>query len=287
MIKKLLISSLLLAVGYAADAGAETISCDGCTPAEMQEWAIMTAAYSGYSYSEIYVINRHEGKIRRYAVSLDQPGQDVPGQIPDGSTSYGTAVEYPVPISLADYFSIAVQIDGNTYFMPMSADLPDSMYDIVNNPAKEAVMLEWVRTTPENDFNTLLMRAQMLLDIPVFDLNKVKVTITLRAADGSYVTVFFDPVTKKWTRQPGTTKDSSNNVIPATKAELTGGVDSFRQYHFNNSMDQGRFVNQAILLGATFVGPVGSMPGGVVCTSILKSTTDGKERQESITCSSD
>ncbi|WP_329840947.1 hypothetical protein [Stenotrophomonas geniculata] len=287
MIKKILFSSVLLAAGYASGAGAETISCDGCTPAEMQEWAMMTAAYSGNSYSEIYVINRHEGKIRRYAVTLDQPGQDVPGQIPDGSTSYGSAVEYAVPVPIADYFSIAVQIDGKTYFMPMGAGLPDSMYDVVNNPAREATMLDWVRTTPENSFNTPLMRAQMLVNIPVFDLNKVKVSITLHAVDGSYAVVVFDPIEKKWQRLPNSTRDSSNNLIPATKSELTGGVDSFRQYHFNNSMDQGRFVNQAVALGATFVGSVGSAPGGVVCTSILKSTTDGQERQESITCSSD
>jgi hypothetical protein len=285
MIKKLLMSSLFFGAVYASDANAETISCDGCTPAEMQEWALMTAAYSGNSYSEIYVINRHEGKIRRYAVTLDQPGQDVPDQIPDG-TSYGSAVEYAVPIPLSEYFSVAIQIDGNTYFMPMSSGLPDSMYEIVNNPAKESSMLEWVRTTPENSFNTLLMRAQMLVNIPVFDLNKVRVSITLHAVDGSYAQVVFDPVTKKWERLPNTTRDSSNNLIPATRAELTGGVDTFRQYQFNNSSDQGRFVNQAVMLGAVFVGSVGSAPGGVVCTSIIKSSENGQESKEVVQCSS-
>lgn len=113
MIKKLLMCSLFFGAVYASDANAETSSCDGCTPAEMQEWALMTAAYSGKSYSEIYVINRHEGKIRRYAVTLDQPGQDVPGQIPDG-TSYGSAVEYAAPIPLSEYFSVAIQIEGST-----------------------------------------------------------------------------------------------------------------------------------------------------------------------------
>ncbi len=89
-------------------------------------------------------------------------------------------------------------------------------------------MLDWVRTTPENSFNTLLMRAQMLVNIPVFDLNKVKVSITLHAVDGSYAVVVFDPIEKKWQRLPNSTRDSSNNLIPATKSELTGGVDSFR-----------------------------------------------------------
>lgn len=72
------------------------------------------------------------------------------------------------------------------------------------------------------------MRAQMLINIPVFDLNKVKVSITFHAVDGSYTMVVFDSVEKKWRRLDNATHDSSNNLIPSTKSELTGEVDSLR-----------------------------------------------------------
>lgn len=283
-------ATMLVVLGMAGaslasvDAKATTIRCDGCSSAEMQEWAIMEAAQKGYTYDEVFVINQTDNFMKKFIVTVAAGGGDIPDQIPDGSTGYGTATEVPVPAPELQYFSVSIMVNGQ--IVALAQGLPGSMYDVVNNPSADHALAEYARNTPEAQTNTLLNFLSALRVSP-FDFGKVTITIKLVASDNSNAILVFDPNTKTWRRQADETRDSSGNIIPSNKVEITGGVGSYRQYNFGNDNDFRRFVQHVGNLGAVFVGPIGSPGGGggVVCTSIIKST-EGQESRDETQCSS-
>jgi hypothetical protein len=280
----LAVLSMVSAGVVSAEARATTIRCDGCSSAEMQEWAIMETAQNGYTYDEVFVINQTENFMKKYIVTVAAGGGDIPDQIPDGSTGYGTATEVPVPAPELQYFSAAIMVNGQ--IVALAQGLPGSMYDVVNNPSADHALAEFARNTPEANTNGFLAALAGLRESK-FDFGKVTITIQLVASDNSKAIMVFDPNTKTWRRQTDETRDSSGNIIPPNKVDITGGVGNIRQYSFANDYDYSRFVQHASYLGAVFVGPIGSVGagGGIVCTSIIKSTEGGESREET-QCSS-
>ncbi|HBS54535.1 MAG TPA: hypothetical protein DEA38_02235 [Stenotrophomonas sp.] len=273
---------LLAATALGTEAQATTLRCDGCSGPEMQEWAIMEAAQNGYTYDEVFVINQTDGFMKKFIVTVDAGGGDIPDQIPDG-TSYGTATEVAVPDPVLEYFSVALMVNGR--IIAMAPGLPGSMYDVVNNPSADYALSEYAKTTQQAEDNILWRVLSSLEFIPI-DFSKFDIAIKLTASDQSFATLVYDPVAKKWYRLKEDTRDSGGNIIPSTKSEVTGGTDSFRQYNFTNGNDFTRFVQHVGNLGVVFVGSVGNVSGtvGVVCTSIIKST-EGQESREETQCS--
>ncbi|MCU1087150.1 hypothetical protein JAK45_05565 [Stenotrophomonas maltophilia] len=273
-IAKIIAAMRLLAAGaFGTEAQATTLRCDGCSGPEMQEWAIMQAAQNGYTYDEVYVINQTDNFMKKFIVTVDAGGGDIPDQIPDG-TSYGTATEVPVPATELQYFSVALVVNGQ--IIAMASGLPGSMYDVVNNPSADFALSEYARTTPQAHGQTLLDFLSAL-KFSLLDFSKIDISIRLVASDNSYATLVFDPVAKKWERLKNETRDSSGNVIPSTKTEVTGGSNSYREYTFNNPNDFTSFVQHVGNLGVVFVGSVGTWAVRQVW-SVLRSSRAPKAR---------
>lgn len=272
-------TAMCVAGGFASSAEAITLRCDGCSSQEMKEWAILETAQGGYSYSDVFVINQTDGFVKRYSVSIDNWGQDIPDQIPDGSTSYGNASEVTVPTEVAGYLRAAIAINGT---IVATGNVPNSMYDVVNNPALDKALSDYAGEADPANKNMLLNFLSSVKFIPI-DFSKVTVTIEVIAADGSKATLNFDPVIKRWVRVKSETRDSGNNLIPASTGDLSGGPGTYREYQFANYNDYIKFVQQATRLGATFTGN-NSTQSGVVCTSVMKEV-DGQEHREQVLCS--
>ncbi|MCD0245716.1 hypothetical protein JWH11_03205 [Xanthomonas melonis] len=274
-----------LAAAYnPASALAETLRCDGCTNYEMESEAIMAAAHNNLPYyTPVYVIDGLRGGVKKYYVSLEQPGQDVPDQLPDGSNSYGFAIEDPAEAPIHAYISLAFRTASESISFSGGGGGPNSAYDLTNNPSNQQAVANHIRSTRPALIQDAISTLTAINPFGSFNPDKMAITVRVNLPDGTRAYFVFDQRLKDWVKLDSQSRDSNSNIIPENRNDLTGGPNSFRQYIFSNPNDLTRFVQRASELGAAFQGNVGTGTS-MTCTSNVRDAGNGEIRAE-VVCS--
>lgn len=256
---------LLILPLFAGDVGAKVLSCDGCSQQEMFNTADRYLQGGG-PIEPAYVSNLENMTVRKYGY-YNNVTPDFNWET-DGFLAWSE--EMPVEPGITNFVQ-GIPLTGTARATAYNGGQDiRSAWEIINNPAKEAAVIEYSGQFWTVMGNNVVNYMRGTNPFPWFNPTEVVTAVEVVFADGSKVFIDINKKTGKWERIKGTATDSNKNIIPETKLDFTGGVDATREYEFrnaNSTADLERLLLQAELFKIPVTGSRGSGGSyGLACT---------------------
>lgn len=225
-------------------ASAKTIVCNTCGDYR----ASAKAAGEGVHY----IVNNLNGTVKKYRVNWMR-GSGL------------TPIEMQVESQIVNYANFVKQNKQPQVQLDNRGDFPQSAYEFVEFPHLRNRVGAWIKEGGwglVQDYATFLGAVGSIVG---FDANALDITIRIIMADGSTALYVYNHTTQTWVPVEDQTRDSSNNVVPETLEDVSGGAGQTTIYEFNNSEDLIQFIQRMSMLGVEISGPVGNLGQPMVC----------------------
>jgi len=218
---------------------ANTTICTTCSTFEQFDSAAQSAPADGTL--NIYVVNPLTKQVKRFRRG-----------------TIGT--EYPVSSAVTNYVNFVIENNRREIHIDNRAEFPQNAYDLVERPQSATAVGNYLKNSGIGFLNDFIQLLTVVNTIPGFNPDKISLTIKVILADGSTALFVYNNTTKTWERVESQTIDSSNNVVPETRADAVTPGRTIT-YRFPNSdggdRDLINFIQRLNMLGIPISGKVG------------------------------
>lgn len=249
---RIFIGLVLLSVGFTASAA--TVSCNNCSIAQKEAAAKATAP--GYTY----VVDMNNATAAKYYVEKDcEGGREC--------VKYVTAMS--VEPAVTNYVKSVKANTNKQITIGSDTNFPQNAYEAVQYPQLSANVGNYIKASGTGFIQDFINLLTAVNPISGFNPGAISMTIVVNLADGSKVMMVYDHTTQTWTRVKGQTRDTNNNIVPETAADVSGGPGSTITYDFTNHGDNLiNFIDRLNMLGVPMTGQYNGRPG-IVCVGDL------------------
>lgn len=244
---RIILGLALLFASFSSLAATDTIVCSTCGDFKAKAKAAGVGIH--------YVVNPLSGEVRKYNVVYIVRQGLVPRDMP---------VEQAV-INFAQ-FAVAKK-DSPVQLIDTDA-LPGNAYELVEYPQLQATVGNYLKEHGIGYFQDMLTYIGAVGSVVGFDVKAFDLTIRVHMPDGSSALFIYNHTTQTWEMVENSARDASNNIVPETVEDVSGGPGHTIIYQFDNVNDLANFLDRMQMLGVQITGPIGSNPGRpLVCVT--------------------